>query len=323
MMELAGREPRKARASLQTGGSRDPVDNVCLTAAGHPGVEKREIQVKRTSAPERLGNDVEDGKEEDLLVGAELAGALTKSESDGVEGPDHDEGERDLVVEAADLGAAEEGGGAARGDELEEDPGEGDAREGEEAPLAGLGGVDAGDDTRDDHDLVSEDEHDDLGNGQASKEGEVEEKQRRGEGPVEQSGRTARDTAFSVATGKNKPPKHVKMRRLTSSVEELAGRAVTVLANGGESLADAGGHGKVGESGDSGDEEGGGVHQTVAVGSALGRDEEEYGEAGHDEEDSPEVGVTPLGGHDGVLEVRGDGGDGDIGLLEGVKDAVS
>ena len=94
------------------------------------------------------------------------------------------------------------------------------------------------------------------------------------------------------------------------------------LTNGGEGLADAGGHSKVGEGGDGRDEERGSVHETVSVRGALGRDEEEDGEASHDEEDGPEVGVAPLGGDDGVLEVRRDGGNADIGLLERVEDAV-
>ncbi len=34
-----------------------------------------------------LGNDIEDGKEEDLVVGAELAGTFAEGESDGVAGP--------------------------------------------------------------------------------------------------------------------------------------------------------------------------------------------------------------------------------------------
>lgn len=97
---------------------------------------------------------------------------------------------------------------------------------------------------------------------------------------------------------------------------------MVTLANSGVSLTDASSHSKVGESGNSSDEESGGVHKTVSVRSALGRDEEENREAGHDEEDGPEVGVTPLSGNDGVLKVRRDGGDANIGLLQGVKDAV-
>ncbi|GAC95522.1 hypothetical protein PHSY_003098 [Pseudozyma hubeiensis SY62] len=239
--------------------------------------------------PERLGDDIEDGKEEDLCIGVELPGSLAKSESDGVSGPDDDKGERDLVVETSDLGAAEESGGATRGDELEQDPGEGDAREGEETPLASLGRVNAGNDTGNDHDLIGEDEDDNLGDGETSEEGQVEEEEGSGQ--------------------------------LTSSKVKFARSRVT-FANVGQSLADAGSHGKVRESSDSSDEEGGGVHETVSVRSALGRDEEEDGEAGHDEEDGPKVGVTPLSRDDGVLEVRRNGRDADIGLLESVKDAV-
>lgn len=94
------------------------------------------------------------------------------------------------------------------------------------------------------------------------------------------------------------------------------------LSDRDDGLSNACSHGKVRDSSDDGDEESGGVHETVTVGSALGRDEEENGEAGHDEGDGPEVGVTPLGGGDGVLKVRGNGRDADIGLLEGVEDAV-
>ncbi len=91
---------------------------------------------------------------------------------------------------------------------------------------------------------------------------------------------------------------------------------MVTLADDSQSLADTGSHGKVRDGGDSSDEEGGGVHETVSVGSTLGRDEEENGEAGHDEEDGPEVGVTILGRLDGVLEVRGMGGMPTSGVLK-------
>ena len=94
------------------------------------------------------------------------------------------------------------------------------------------------------------------------------------------------------------------------------------LSNPGERLANTGSHGKVGYGSDSGDEKGGGVHETVSVRSALGRDEEEDRKGGHDEEDDPEIGVSPLGGEDGVFKVRRDGRDAHVGLLESVQDAI-
>lgn len=162
---------------------------------------------EQPGTPDGLGNDIEDGKEEDLVVGAELAGTFAEGESDGVAGPDDNEGERDLVVQTTDLGAAEESGGAARSDELEQDPGKGDTRDGEEAPFADVGGVDTADDTSDDHDLVSENEDDDLGNGKTSEQGKIEEQQRSGESPVDvcservQKESIKRESQSSVASG--------------------------------------------------------------------------------------------------------------------------
>lgn len=78
---------------------------------------------EQPSTPDRLGDDIEDGKEEDFFVRVELASSLAKCESNGVEGPDNNKGEGDLVVETTDLGAAKESGGSARGDELKENPG--------------------------------------------------------------------------------------------------------------------------------------------------------------------------------------------------------
>lgn len=161
------------RASRSAKALRDK--NVTLIGSGK----------EQPSTPDRLGDHIEDGKEEDLFVRVELGGTLAKSESNGVEGPDDNESKRDLVVETADLGAAEESGGSARSDELEENPSQGDAREGEETPLAGLGRVNTSNDTSDNHDLVGKDEDDDLSNGQASKESKVEKKERGGQSPVE------------------------------------------------------------------------------------------------------------------------------------------
>ncbi len=140
---------------------------------------------QQPSTPDGLGDDIEDGKEENLFVWVQLASTLAESKSNGVEGPNHDQGERDLVVKTANLGAAKESGGTARGDQLEENPGESDARDGEEAPLAGLGRVNTSNDTGDDHHQVSNDKDDDLGNGKAGEEGKIEEEKRGGQGPVD------------------------------------------------------------------------------------------------------------------------------------------
>lgn len=172
---------------------------------------------EQPGTPDGLGDDVEDGKEEDLFVRVELASSLAKGESDGVEGPNDNESERNLVVETANLGAAEEGGGAARGDELEEDPGEGGTGEGEEAPLASLGRVDTSNDTSDNHDFVGKDEDDDLSDGEASKKGEVEEEERGGQGPVDVCFRAVRRAKVAC---NSQPVVVVKNRSRAYSAEE-------------------------------------------------------------------------------------------------------
>ena len=135
--------------------------------------------------PERLGNNVEDAKEEDLLVGRELASAFAEGKGDGVQGPDNNENEADLVVQAADLGSAKEGVAAAGRDKVPDDKEEGNAAEGEESPLARATRVEPRNDTSDDHSLVGQGKHDNLCNGEASEEGQVEKQERSGKGPVE------------------------------------------------------------------------------------------------------------------------------------------
>lgn len=139
-------------------------------------------------SPQRLGNDVEDSKEENLGVGRDVASTLTKDEGDGVEGPNDEESKRDLVVEAADLLRAEVAVAASRPDEGVEDVEHRRDGDGKEDPAGTNVRVETGDETSDDHGDVGKDGNEDLAKGHTGQEGNVEDQERGGDEPVDVAG---------------------------------------------------------------------------------------------------------------------------------------
>lgn len=140
------------------------------------------------STPNWLGDDVQDGKGENFSVSGPLAGSLGEGPNDGVESPNNDESEGDLVVEGADLGGSDKGVRSSRSDEGVVDVEESSKGEGKEAPSEVEVWVNGSDESGDDHDDISEDDDDDFSDGQTSKEGQVEQEQRSGDEPVDVSG---------------------------------------------------------------------------------------------------------------------------------------
>ena len=167
-----------------------------------------------------------------------------------VDGPD-DEGEAtNGAEELGDLATLGLGEVAAVVDELPDDNEVGNAGNGVPAPLlGGLLRAEGSEKAGEDHDDVGNNGDGDVGTGKASEQGQVEEKERSGDGPVNVAGPV--DLAVNVV---------------------LSGRDVlVVLLLGGVVVANAvaAGHGEVGQSG-KGDNEGGqDVVQTLGLGYVL------------------------------------------------------
>lgn len=138
------------------------------------------------STEDRLGQDVEHAVESSLGVRGDEVGALAHAPGDGVEGP-QDGGQRAADHEgAADVATQGVGVFAGLPAEHVEDVEEGDAAEGEVAPL--VAGADEGaSEAGDDHDFVDEDDEEDRGPGHAGGEEQVGEKERGGDDPVDVS----------------------------------------------------------------------------------------------------------------------------------------
>ena len=216
-----------------------------------------------------LGKDVKDGIGDDLLVNGGVAGAvsdtpdtesgvsaclellLPRSNLHGVDSPD-DEGEAtNGSEEVANLATLGGGGVAAVEDELPDNNEVGNAGNGVPAPLlGGLLRAEGSEKAGEDHDDVGNNGDGDVGTGKASEQGQVEEKERSGDGPVNVAGPV--DLAVNVV---------------------LSGRDVlVVLLLGGVVVANAvaAGHGEVGESGEGDDEGGQDVIQTLGLGRVSG-----------------------------------------------------
>ena len=168
----------------------------------------------------------------------------------GVDGPD-DEGEAtNGSEEVANLATLGGGGVAAVEDELPDNNEVGNAGNGVPAPLlGGLLRAERGEKAGEDHDDVGNDGNQDVGTGKTSEQGQVEEEERSGDGPVNVASPV--DLAVDVVLG----------GRDVLVVLFLGGVVVTNTV--------AAGHGEVGQSG-KGDNEGGqDVVQTLGLGYVL------------------------------------------------------
>ena len=114
-----------------------------------------------------------------------MSGRATRSSIHWVDSPD-DEGETtNGSEEVADLATLAHGHAAAVVGELPDDDEVGNAGNGVPAPL--LGGrlaAESGEETSQDHDDVGNNGNEDVATAEASKKGEVEKKERSGDGPV-------------------------------------------------------------------------------------------------------------------------------------------
>merc|ERR550514_393029 len=225
--------------------------------------------------PKGLGDDVKDGVGHGLLVGGDLARALSSKPDNGVGSP-RDGGEgSDLVEDALDgLGLGGSGGLEAAEESAEDGHEHAHAKEPEVVLLLAL--KEGTNETGNDHEEIDAEEPHGLvvrGTGEAA---DVEELEGGGEGPVNVTG-----------------------------VEELA------AIEGTDVDAVAGGHGEVGEGGNGGDAEGDDVVLALAVLLGHGLLPEVGGGEGEAEEGHPEELLAHVG--EGLRGIGG-GGRGLLGL---------
>lgn len=129
------------------------------------------------AAPQWLRDHVQNCICQHLLIGCDLSGALGEEPDDGIQGPDDDECEGDLVVEVANLGGSNECVRSGGANQCVVDVGESHAGEDVEAPSVVEGWVESGNETSDDHDDVCDDDNDDFTCWETSEESQVEEQQ--------------------------------------------------------------------------------------------------------------------------------------------------
>lgn len=151
-------------------------------------------------AEDWLGKDVKDGVCDDLLVDRGLASTVRHTPDDWVDGPDEESEATDGGEEAANLAALGEGSLATVVDELEDDDQVCNACNGVPSPLlwCALSSV-CSKETSEDHDKVSNDQDQDVSTVQASEEGEIEQEERSGEGPIDVS--AVEDLSVDVLVG--------------------------------------------------------------------------------------------------------------------------
>merc|ERR1739838_356565 len=138
---------------------------------------------------DRLGEDVKDGVGDDLLVRVHVAGAVSNTPDDGVDGPDDEDEATNGSEEVADLATLVHGHAAAVVGELPDNDEVSNAGNGVPAPLlrGALSAV-GGEETSQDHDQISDDGDQDAAAVHASEQAQVEQQERGGNGPVDVTG---------------------------------------------------------------------------------------------------------------------------------------
>lgn len=221
-----------------------------------------------------LGGDIEDGVEENLSVGVDVVDTFTESPDDGVSEPEQCGIDRQAKIRLADLVVTGVSGLAGGDEEDVEDVEEEEAREGVEAESRLQVRVEGGEETREDHAEVSNDQEEKVGVSEASEETEVEEQERGGDGPVGVS--SPEDFTNGVVAG---------------SVDEGVARVR--------------GHGKVSDGSERGDADSDLTREeTKLSGLAEGEDAKEDRRQRHDGEDDPESAFTSAGDLHHALVVR-------------------
>lgn len=266
------------------------------------------VSEEQPGTEDGLGEKVEDGVGNDLLVDRHLAGAIgntpntvlllamvqageRKHDLHRVDGPDDKSETGNGSEELANLATLGHGVSAAVNGEHPDDDEVGDAGNGVPAPLlrSALGAV-GSEETGQNHDDISNNGQQDVATAETGEESQVEEEKRGGQAPVNVTGPV--DLAVDVVGG--------------------VGDVTVRVSDGGAVVADAvaGGHGKVGQRSKGDDEGGDDVVETLGDGDGPGKaNEDNHGEE-HQDEDGPQSAGAGLG--DGLIlgERRDNGGDG-------------
>jgi hypothetical protein len=198
---------------------------------------RREARVReqQPEAKHRLGQQVHDGQGDDLGIHAPLAGTITNRPDDRVQRPDDDREARNRRIQLRDLPVLIHHRAPAGQHELVHDDQVRHARHGVPAPALPIGVRAREEQSRQDHDGIGEQGDEDVGAVNAGDEGEGEQREGRGEDPVN--------------------PAHPE--DLAEDMERGVGDVVLVAVDDeavDEGVAGAGGLGEVGEGGDGGDE---------------------------------------------------------------------
>lgn len=135
-----------------------------------------------------LGKDVKNGISQDLSINRPLAGTISNTPDNWVQGPE-DEGEATEGCKELSSGIVLGSDGAATRDGKDVDDDEiGNAAHSIVSPLLSVAGTVSSKETSEDHDQVSNDSDEEIRSIDASKETEIKEKERGGQGPIDVSG---------------------------------------------------------------------------------------------------------------------------------------
>lgn len=234
------------------------------------------------STEDRLGEQVEDTVENGLGVRSDDVATLADTPGDRVQNPEecsqataHEEGAADVLAQGVGVLAGLEG-------EDPDDEQKSDAAEGEVSPLVARTDESANE-TRDDHDLVNEDNVQDGRPRHASGEEQVQEQERSGDEPV------------NVA--------HVE----DLTVETANHRVAALPLNHDAGPAEVRSHGEVGDGSDHGDSGGDVVEDTVLARFGGSEADEAHGRDHHDGCDRP-IPVGAMGGD----------GNASVGVVDGI-----
>jgi len=243
--------------------------NVHLGGAG--------VGEQQPSTEDWLGEDVEDGVGDDLLIDVHLAAAIGNTPDDWVGGPE-DEGEAtDGGVEVANLATTSGSGLASVDNKLPDNNEVGNAGNGVPSPLLrGTLRAESSEEAGQDHDDVGNNGDKDAATVHASKESEIQEQEWGGQSPV------------NVTS-----PVYLAVDLVGGVWNVLVG-----LANGGLVVADtvSASHGEVGEGSEDGDHGGDDVEEALGHWDAPCHDGEDEGRHQHHDENDPKGTLASLGG---------------------------
>lgn len=212
-----------------------------------------------------LGDDIKDTVKDHLAVSADDVATISKTPSDRVEKPD--EGKVDGRTHVGSLEFGTEAGSRLEGRAKQDPPNvdESGATKGKVTPLVDRDNKRT-DETGDDHDLVKEDQGDDVRKRETGSHDELKQQGRGGDDPVD----------------------------VTSVPDGTSAAGVTEFnVDGG--ATEVGSHGEVGDGGGGQDENGKVVEDAATLGQGLGPNDEDQVGQQHDGEDRPEPVGTMAG----------------------------